>query len=87
MWSNFNLNFGENDKDIEIFIVIAQLFFAESSIDVLKIIFAILSDLDFFLLFRPAEIEKILKNDKKQPFLAFYGMKNGSKIKREKKSQ
>ena len=27
MWSNFNLNFGENDKDIEIFIVIAQLFF------------------------------------------------------------
>ena len=34
--------------------------------------------------FRTAEIKKILKNDKKQPFLAFYGLKNGSKIKRIK---
>ena len=81
MWSNFNLNFGENDKDIEISIEIAQLFFEASSIDVLKIILVILSDFDFFFLFRPAEIEKILKNYKKQPFLAFYGLKRDKKSK------
>ena len=40
----------------------------------------------WFFFFRPAEIEKILKNVKTQPFLAFYGLKNGSKIK-IKKSQ
>ena len=48
MWSNFNLNFGENDKDIEISIEIAQLFFWGILYRCIKNDLCDLSDFDFF---------------------------------------
>ena len=87
MWSNFNLNFGENDKDIEIFIVIAQLFFCGILYRCIKNYICNFIWSWFFSSFSARGNWKNIEKWQKQPFLAFYGMKNVSKIKREKKSQ